>query len=68
MQEIMMDFILDHHVIRGNKEKSAIVCIFDLIKRRNKMAELVYERFCKNRRTCERIAKSAHNVDFACST
>jgi hypothetical protein len=27
-------------------------------------AELVYEKFAKNRRTCERIDKFAHIVDF----
>ncbi|MDP8942191.1 MAG: DHH family phosphoesterase [Thermoproteota archaeon] len=61
------DFIwLDHHVWSEEIKRRA-QSFASLILSKDEMkctAELVYERFAKNRRTCERIAKFAHNVDF----
>jgi oligoribonuclease NrnB/cAMP/cGMP phosphodiesterase (DHH superfamily) len=61
------DFVwLDHHVW-SEEIKRRVQSFASLILSKDEMkctAELVYERFAKNRRTCERIAKFAHNVDF----
>jgi uncharacterized protein len=61
------DFVwLDHHVWSEEIKRRA-QSFASLILSKDEMkctAELVYERFAKNRRTCEKIAKFAHNVDF----
>ena len=61
------DFVwIDHHVW-SEEIKKKVGSFASLILPCNDMkctAELVYEKFAKNRRTCERIAKFAHTVDF----
>jgi oligoribonuclease NrnB/cAMP/cGMP phosphodiesterase (DHH superfamily) len=61
------DFLwLDHHVW-SEKIKRRVESFASLILPNDKMkctAELVYEKFANNRRTCEKIAKFAHIVDF----
>lgn len=64
------DFVwLDHHVWSEEIKKRA-QSFASLILSKDEMkctAELVYETFAKNRRTCEKIAKFAHIVDFRLS-
>ena len=64
------DFVwLDHHVW-SEEIKNRAQSFASLILSRDEMkctAELVYETFAKNRRTCEKIAKFAHIVDFRLS-
>jgi oligoribonuclease NrnB/cAMP/cGMP phosphodiesterase (DHH superfamily) len=61
------DFLwLDHHVWSEEiKRRAGSFASLILSQDKTKCtAELVYEKFAKNRRTCERIAKFAHIVDF----
>ena len=64
------DFVwLDHHVW-SEEIKNRAQSFASLILSKDEMkctAELVYETFAKNRRTCEKIAKFAHIVDFRLS-
>ena len=64
------DFVwLDHHVW-SEEIKNRVQSFASLILSKDEMkctAELVYETFAKNRRTCEKIAKFAHIVDFRLS-
>jgi uncharacterized protein len=61
------DFVwLDHHVW-SEEIKNRAQSFASLILSKDEMkctAELVYETFAKNRRTCEKIARFAHIVDF----
>ena len=64
------DFVwLDHHVWSEEIKKRA-ESFASLILSKDEMkctAELVYETFAKNRRTCQKIARFAHIVDFRLS-
>jgi uncharacterized protein len=64
------DFVwLDHHVW-SEEIKNRAQSFASLILSKDEMkctAELVYETFAKNRRTCEKIARFAHIVDFRLS-
>ncbi|HET6799086.1 MAG TPA: DHH family phosphoesterase [Nitrososphaeraceae archaeon] len=64
------DFVwLDHHVW-SEEIKNRVQSFASLILSKDEMkctAELVHETFAKNRRTCEKIAKFAHIVDFRLS-
>ena len=64
------DFVwLDHHVW-SEEIKNRVQSFASLILSKNEMkctAELVHETFAKNRRTCEKIARFAHIVDFRLS-
>jgi uncharacterized protein len=60
---------LDHHVW-SEEIKNRVKSFASLILSKDEMkctAELVHETFAKNRRTCEKIAKFAHIVDFRLS-
>jgi oligoribonuclease NrnB/cAMP/cGMP phosphodiesterase (DHH superfamily) len=64
------DFVwLDHHVW-SEEIKNRAQSFASLILSKDEMkctAELVYETFAKNRRTCQKIARFAHIVDFRLS-